>query len=82
LSSACVMSANGGTVAAAGGGGGVTTIQNLLVSLGKVSDAGGKKELLANLKTAMGNLSRAELIDQMGNVNLEVLFECLGAEDK
>jgi hypothetical protein len=58
------------------------TLHNLLVAIGKSTEIPVTKDLLANLKTAMGNLSRAEMADHMGNVNFESLFECLSIENK
>jgi len=56
------------------------TVEHLLDEIGKTEEVGPRGELLANLKTAMGNLSRAELVDQMGTLNLEGLFDCLSSE--
>ena len=56
-------------------------LSSIFIEIGKTEDGKQRLELLTNLQTAMGNLSRAQLIEHMNNLNLELLFACLDSDN-
>ncbi|XP_021944438.1 26S proteasome non-ATPase regulatory subunit 5 [Folsomia candida] len=58
-----------------------TILEKLFGSIETVADDKARMELLTNLKLAMGTLSRAQLMEHMNNLNLEVLFGCLVSDN-